>query len=77
MNAARLRKREERIQAAAVLDERRRVKAEYGLTAATLALLRAKYGSGPVPPTRARRNADPWCQCMVLDVHAADGSTAI
>jgi len=41
MNAARLRKREDRIQAAAVFDERRRVKAEYGLTAATLALLRA------------------------------------
>jgi hypothetical protein len=48
MNAARHHKRQQRLQAAAVLNERRRVKAEYALTDAMLAALRARYGSGPI-----------------------------
>jgi hypothetical protein len=66
MNAARLRKREDRIQAAAVFDERRRVKAEYGLTAATLALLRARYGSRPLAAYKSETQCRP-----VVPVHGA------
>jgi hypothetical protein len=45
-NAARLRKRQQRLEAAAMEAERQRLKSEYRLTDKVLATLRARFGGG-------------------------------
>ena len=45
-NAVRIRKRQQRLEAAAIEAERQRLKSEYRLTDKVLAALRARFGSG-------------------------------